>query len=89
MKILDLGAVRFIPNRLAEAIFRRRTVVEKMHLSRRLIHIDALDARRLLTVSPHIQLLNNQAIMPAGQAIHVNAGRRRLRGSIRAGYPDS
>jgi hypothetical protein len=44
-----------------------------MHLSRQLIHIDALEPRRLLTVSPHIQLLNNQAVVPAGQAIFANA----------------
>src|SRR5690349_1048815 len=35
--------------------------------------LDALESRRLLTFSPHIQLLNNQAVIPAGQAIFVNA----------------
>jgi hypothetical protein len=37
------------------------------------ILIDLLEPRRLLTVSPVIHLLNNQAIVSVGQAVHVNA----------------
>jgi hypothetical protein len=40
---------------------------------RRKILIDALEPRELLTVTPRITLLNNQAAITTGQAIHVNA----------------
>ena len=40
---------------------------------RKKILIDALEPRTLLTVTPRIALLNNQAVITAGQAIHVNA----------------
>ena len=38
-----------------------------------LLYLDSLEPRMLLTVSPHIQLLNNQDTVLPGQAIHVNA----------------
>jgi PKD repeat protein len=38
-----------------------------------LLYLDSLEPRMLLTVTPHIQLLNNQDTVLPGQAIHVNA----------------